>query len=771
MGKIQLFRETRPPPVDEGSSTPKVSSRRKNPLKIEKHKLFIRTFIVATLAIFLVETGVMYLLEGLLDIAEPLVWYIDGVVLIFILFPLNYFFIIVPMMKQAETRYQARKELNETSEILEGIFTISDMMIGFLDQDFNFIRVNKAYADYNQQSVEYFTGKNHFELFPDDENHRIFTNVKNTGKAFHVQDRPFSNAAHPEFGITYWDWSLIPILNSENITYGLILALIDTTERKNDQLSLKESENRFRGVFNQTLAHLVLLNTDGQVILVNQIALDYLNSSASEIIGKYFWEIPWWDIESDLEESIKSKFQFALKGEVVFWEQRVFSPTHNDAVLDVTLKPLVDELGKTNLLIYEGHDITERIAAESKLQESLKAIDILYKSEANARQEAELLRNAVLSMGSALSKDTVLEALLDQLQQNTRYTSAHIFLVEDKDHLRTSLVRGDENWPEDKRLKGKKIDDTAQPLIHKLLEGSAYFYLPDTTGYEGTSYFPGKEFIGSWVSLPLLAGNQLIGLVILEHYEPNFFTPKMLDLATTLTYEASFAIHNAWLFEQVEYAREQLRALSRELVRVQEAERLHIARELHDEAGQLIASLKYGLALLEKNNSNPSDVAARSFELRNVADEVLDSLHRLSADLRPPSLDHLGMVPAIRSLADSVGKLNNLVVNFVTEGYLTRFSEDSETAIYRIVQEALTNVVNHAHATKVNINLENHEDRLMIVIEDDGIGFDPNANHIDRLGLVGMSERAAMLGGSLKFEVPPNGGTRIVLEVPCQSAS
>jgi len=365
----------------------------------------------------------------------------------------------------------------------------------------------------------------------------------------------------------------------------------------------------------------------------------------------------------------------------------------------------------------------------------------------------------------------VLDTLLDKLFELMPYTSAHLYLVIDKDHLLARLVRGDEEWPQEKRLQGKILDVTREPKLGMLLSSSTYYHIPDTSDYKGTSYYPGKEFIGSWVSFPLRAGEQVVGLCILEHKEPYFFTPKMLELATTLTNQAAIAIQNAWLFEQVEYGREQLQALSRRLVRVQEAERHYIARELHDEAGQSIASLKVGLSLLERNSKNPEEVVSRSLELRSVADDVLDNLHRLASALRPPSLDHLGMVPAMRNLTDIVCKQNNLYVRFSVKGDIVRFPDEAETAIYRILQEALTNVVRHAHATHVDIIIESQEEKLCVIIEDNGVGFDPTTSRLNHLGLIGMNERALMLGGSIRFVTPPDGGTRIVLEVPCQSVS
>ena len=133
---------------------------------------------------------------------------------------------------------------------------------------------------------------------------------------------------------------------------------------------------------------------------------------------------------------------------------------------------------------------------------------------------------------------------------------------------------------------------------------------------------------------------------------PDFFTEDLIHWASALTGQAAVAIQNAWLFEQVRDGREHLVALSRRLVEVQENERHYIARELHDEAGQALASLMIGLRSLERESDNPEAVIYRSKELNQIADGVLEKLHRLAIDLRPAALDHLGLVAALRQHAE-----------------------------------------------------------------------------------------------------------------------
>jgi signal transduction histidine kinase len=212
-----------------------------------------------------------------------------------------------------------------------------------------------------------------------------------------------------------------------------------------------------------------------------------------------------------------------------------------------------------------------------------------------------------------------------------------------------------------------------------------------------------------------------------------------------------------------------LQSLSRRLVEVQEAERHYVARELHDEAGQALTALVYGLGELERETV-PAQRELRLTELKKTTHEVLENLHHLAMDLRPASLDFLGLVPALNQYVKATGERYGLNAQFKVIGLTEeRLPAAMETALYRIVQEALTNVVRHAQATRVDVLLERRDERVVLVVEDNGRGFESSLADLAQaghLGLVGMQERAEMLNGTLVIESAPSSGTTIVIEVP-----
>ncbi len=225
---------------------------------------------------------------------------------------------------------------------------------------------------------------------------------------------------------------------------------------------------------------------------------------------------------------------------------------------------------------------------------------------------------------------------------------------------------------------------------------------------------------------------------------------------------------NAQLLDQVRLGNEQLHALSHRLMEVQEAERMHLSRELHDESSQALAGLMVNLGLLERDAESPALVRQHAAELKRITTAVLDDLRALAMKLRPASLDHLGLVTALEQYVEEFNRRYHLDVQFESVGLdAARLPGDLETALFRIVQESLTNVALHARATRIDVLLNQRNSFLVLTVEDNGVGFDPNQPaHPDRLGLFGMRERVEMLGGKLVVESAPGKGTVISVEVP-----
>jgi PAS domain S-box-containing protein len=218
--------------------------------------------------------------------------------------------------------------------------------------------------------------------------------------------------------------------------------------------------------------------------------------------------------------------------------------------------------------------------------------------------------------------------------------------------------------------------------------------------------------------------------------------------------------------EQLQNYAGQLQALSHRLLEVQEQERRAFACELHDEIGQALTGLEFTLA---RSRGLPGDQIADSLsEMQVLVRELTSRVRNLSLRLRPTMLDDLGLLPTLLWHLESFGERTRVRIQFTHAGLDRRFDPAIETAAYRIVQEALTNVARHAGTPQATVRAWRDEELLCVAVEDDGVGFDTRAvcTGARSSGLSGMQERAALLGGRLHVESKPGAGTRITAELP-----
>jgi two-component system, NarL family, sensor histidine kinase UhpB len=220
---------------------------------------------------------------------------------------------------------------------------------------------------------------------------------------------------------------------------------------------------------------------------------------------------------------------------------------------------------------------------------------------------------------------------------------------------------------------------------------------------------------------------------------------------------------------------ESTRHRAAQIINAQEEERKRVARELHDETSQVLTSLLISLALLEESTTSPT-ARERIVETRQLAHQTLRAIRSLSIDLRPSALDDLGLLPALRWYIKEYQQKFPIVVEFHTTGFKERLSSEMETVLYRIVQEALTNVARHAHASKATITMKEEHSAVDVVIQDNGSGFTagtleekPADGQEHGWGLVGMYERAKLLEGELTIDSAPGKGTTIHAKLPLRT--
>jgi signal transduction histidine kinase len=312
--------------------------------------------------------------------------------------------------------------------------------------------------------------------------------------------------------------------------------------------------------------------------------------------------------------------------------------------------------------------------------------------------------------------------------------------------------------------------DSERGVIAAVVRSGEPAYLPDVT--RNPRYIDSGLGTRSELCVPLKVGERTIGAINAESENLDAFDVGDQQLLSTLADQAALAIENARLYETLTQQREQLRALTMRLVEVEEDERQRLARELHDQVGQNLTALSINLNILQMQI--PEETLDQAHDrLRDslvLVEQTTERIRDVMADLRPPVLDDYGLTAALRWYAEQFTSRMGIAATVHGKELVPRPNTSIENALFRISQEALTNVAKHAHATQVTVTVDADDAAIHMVIADDGVGFDPSSaggpGEQCGWGLLNMAERAEALGGHCRVESQYQQGTRVIVEVP-----
>ena len=217
-------------------------------------------------------------------------------------------------------------------------------------------------------------------------------------------------------------------------------------------------------------------------------------------------------------------------------------------------------------------------------------------------------------------------------------------------------------------------------------------------------------------------------------------------------------------------SRQQLRSLTKHLLQAREEERAKISREIHDELGQVLATIQMGVSLLAEEYRDHHRLTARISVFEQMLEGAIKTVQRISSELRPLMLDILGLCEALEWQAGEFQKRTGIACKTSILIQKTEFSQDLQTTLYRIFQEALTNIIRHSGATRVDVTLEKKQSRVVLIIMDNGRGISREQLRpaSQSLGITGMKERAYALGGRVKVCGTPLQGTTVIARIPIE---
>jgi len=395
----------------------------------------------------------------------------------------------------------------------------------------------------------------------------------------------------------------------------------------------------------------------------------------------------------------------------------------------------------------------------------------------NSEKALETINAIGLVVSQSLNLQKVLETTVDRIREAMDLDVALAFLLnEQTNELELKAYRG-VSQEFVNGLKGLKVGEGFNGSVAQT--GETLVVANSSVDPRLTREVVKQEGILTQLIVPLKSRERVVGTLTVAGRYQRRFREDEIDLLSAIGRQVGIAIENSRLYQQERALaeeqkgmQERLRFYLQQVTRAQEEERKRIAQELHDDTIQNMVLLMHQIDRFTTSTGylTPQQILFLE-ELRQRISIVSDEVRRFTQDLRPSILDDLGLLPTLDWLASDVTKNFDIAVNVVVMGQPRRFSPETESTLFRIAQEALRNVWKHSHATMAQIKVEFSLEKVALTISDNGKGFEPRDNVDDlatsgKLGLVGMRERAQLIGAILTVKSQLDKGTSVIVEIP-----
>jgi len=548
-----------------------------------------------------------------------------------------------------------------------------------------------------------------------------------------------------------WRWmeAVLTNLLDDPDVHAIVCNYRDITAPKEAQDKLADAEKRFRAMIENSGDGIALLGREGTVVYVSPSATRITGRSMEEWLGATFKDYVHPDDMALITDAFATVTQFPATSLAV--EFRCLHANGEWHWIQAVLTNLLDE-PHVQAVISNFRDITERIEADQEIHRVLDEIQQLHDIARTMLSTTDLRSMAETILAKALylsGCDLGVIRLLDQstgkiaIVASVGYRDPESLLRHANFSIKQNGYSAREPGPR-QRLRAFSLRQT--DIVEQIQDQSRM----QTFKQEG---------IVSVITIPVAVADNSNGVMQLGTRMARKFDPRLVRLLETLAQDFAIALQKSKLMDDTLAAQQQSRELSRRLVEVQETERRYIASELHDEIGSLLTGLK--IVVGTGGGTNVERAQA-------LIDDALAKARSLAQHLRPPMLDHFGLLPTLHWYANEFMARTKITVDLQHDDSTRRFSAAIETAVFRIFQEALTNVARHAEASIVSATLRMSESALYLAIQDNGVGFDANTGFTkySSSGLSGMRERAASLAGSIDIRSKPGEGTCVGIEIP-----
>ncbi|HSE33484.1 MAG TPA: PAS domain S-box protein [Pyrinomonadaceae bacterium] len=610
--------------------------------------------------------------------------------------------------------------------------------------------VNQAYARVFGGKPEDYIGTNFFPLIHEEFRERIRQKILSI-----TPEQPLATAIHQSLAdgeIRWQEWTDRGIFNQKGELVELQSTGRDITERVKAEEELRTSEERFSKAFSLGPHRMGIIRlSDGLIVDVNDRWVQETGLARADVVGHSIL-----DVSALVHGDANDRVQELLEAGKPFRDvELTFSPKTGKKRIVLSSGEVFD-LHNEPCLLFAANDITERKQVEERIR---------------------LLQKITMDVAAAEDLSSALGVVLRDVCEMTGWALGQAWLPNEEENTLTRSSAWYASTPDLAYFREATVHFEFRPgdgLLGRVWQSKEPAWVRDVPPANNCprAQFATDAGLKAGVAVPILSGEEVIAVLEFFLREPRDEDEQLVHAITAIAAQLGMVVRRKRVEDALRSSEQQLRALAVRLRSAREEEGTRIAREIHDELGGTLTGLKWDLERLEKLLANPKDASVALEKIPpiiSVVDSTIDTVRRISSELRPGVLDDLGLVPAIEWQTQQFEQRTGIHCSCSVKPCRIDLGEAQATAIFRVFQEVLTNVLRHAEATSIDVNAFEEGKCFVLEVKDNGRGITgPEKTNIRSLGLLGMQERIQLIGGSVQIDGVPGEGTRVKVCVPIE---